>query len=192
MKKNLGYIILGIIIIAVVAGIIFATTNKNKEGIKLETTGEIKKMFETIYSNLGDQLPSLETEVIDVNDELQVKAFTGLQTNENVDALVVSEPLINAQAYSAVVVKAKEGANIEAMKKEMLENINMNKWICVSAEKAYITNSGNIIFLVMSDEDWAKSVYEEFKKFTNNQIGKELEKTESFDDVELPPEMPIV
>lgn len=35
-------------------------------------------------------------------------------------------------------------------------------------------------------------VYEEFKKFTNNQIEKELEKTESFDDVELPPEMPVV
>ena len=57
----------------------------------------------------------------------------------------------------------------------MLDNINMNKWICVSAEKLYITNNGNVIFLVMSSEEIAKPVYENFKKYVNNEIGKELE-----------------
>ena len=29
----------------------------------------------------------------------------------------------------------------------------------------------------MSDNDWAKTVYDNFKKYVDNDIGKELEKT---------------
>ena len=95
---------------------------------------------------------------------------------------------MSAQAYEAVMVKVKNGADIESMKQEMLDNIDMNKWICVSAEKVYVTNSGNVIFMVMSDEDWAKLVYDSFKEQVENKIGKELEKSEDT-DYELPPEI---
>ena len=193
MKKNLIYIIIGVIlVVAIIAGIAFGMQKKNSKGLKLETADEMKSMLKKIYSELGDTLPSLETAEINVSDESLVKTYTGLKSNKDVEALVISEPLMNAQAYSAVVLKAKNGANIETMKKEMLDNINIRKWICVSAEKVYVTNSGNIIFLVMSSENWAKPVYEGFKKYANNEIGKELERTETFSDVELPPEMIVV
>ena len=80
---------------------------------------------------------------------------------------------------------------MKVLNREMLDNLNMNKWICVSAEKLYITSYNNIIFAVMSDEDWAKPVYEGFKKYVNNKNGKELEKTAE-EDIELPDEMLIV
>ena len=193
MNKKLIYIIIGaILVIGIIAGIVFGMKNKNSKGLKLETAEEMKTMFEKIYSDLGDTLPSLETAEIDVNDASLVTTFTGLKSNKDVEALVVSEPLINAQSYSAVAVKVKNGADIETMKKEMLDNINTHKWICVSAEKVYVTNSGNIIFLVMASEDWAKPVYEGFKTYANNEIGKELERTESSSDVELPPEMIVM
>ena len=66
--------------------------------------------------------------------------------------------------------------------------IHTSKWICVSASKVYVTNHDNVIFLVMADEEWAKPVYDEFKKFVNNNIGKELEKNAE-EDFELPPQM---
>ena len=72
------------------------------------------------------------------------------------------------------------------MKQEMLDNIDMDMWICVSADKLYITNSGNIIFLVMTNEEWATSVYNNFKKYVNNNIGKELTKS---NNIELPDEL---
>ena len=193
MNKKSIYIIIGaILVIGIIAGIVFGMKNKNSKGLKLETAEEMKTMFEKIYSNLGDTLPSLETAEIDVNDASLVTTFTGLKSNKDVEALVVSEPLINAQSYSAVAVKVKNGADIETMKKEMLDNINTHKWICVSAEKVYVTNSGNIIFLVMASENWAKPVYEGFITYANNEIGKELERTESSSDVELPPEMIVM
>ena len=60
----------------------------------------------------------------------------------------------------------------------------MNRWICVSADVLYITNNGNTIFAVMSFEDWATPVYNEFVKYVDNNVGKTLEKTA--DDIELP------
>ena len=73
---------------------------------------------------------------------------------------------------------------VEEVKKELLENIDMNRWICVSADVLYITNNGNTIFAVMSFEDWATPVYNEFVKYVDNNVGKTLEKTA--DDIELP------
>lgn len=171
MKKK-SILIGGIVVAAVVViGLVIAFGGK-KVNSNIKSVSDVKAMFNNIYK--GVDLPSLSTDEVEANTE-NVKAYTGLSSNENVEKLVVSEPLINAQAFSSVAIIAKDGSNIEDMKKEMLDNINMNKWICVSAEKLYITNNGNVIFLVMSSEERAKPVYENFKKYVNNEIGKELE-----------------
>ena len=191
MKKQTIIAIVAVLIVAIIIGGVIAVNNNNsvnKDSVKIESAKDMKKMFSTINSNLKEKLPSLETQEIDVSDEMQVQTYTGLKSNENVEALVVSEPMMSSQAYSAVAVKVKSNADIETLKQEMLDNIDTSKWICVSASKVYVTNHDNIIFLVMADEEWAKPVYDEFKKFVNNNIGKELEKNAE-EDFELPPQM---
>ena len=190
MKKTTIIIVAIVVILAIILGGILLMRPKTEKvkDLKLKTSEEVEQMLNTIYTSEKIELPALETTVIDVSDEMQVSSFTGLKSNENIEFLVVSAPLINAQAYSLAVVKVSENADIEKMKQEMLDNIDMRKWICVSAEKLYITNYENIIFLVMSSEEWAKPVYTEFKNFVGNEIGKELEKSETLDP-ELPPEM---
>lgn len=194
MKKQtiIAIVIAVIAVLAIITGIVIWNNQKSNGGTTIETASQMKEMFKSIYNKLGDELPDLETQKIDVSDASMVKAYTGLQSNENVETIVVSEPSMSSQAFSAVAVKVKAGANIENMKQEMLDNIDMAKWICVSASNLYITNSGNTIFMVMSDEDWAKPVYDAFKEYVNNKIGKELDKISSDADIELPPEMPAV
>lgn len=194
MKKQtiIAIVIAVIAVLAIITGIVIWNNQKSNGGTTIETASQMKEMFKSIYNKLGDELPDLETQKIDVSDASMVKAYTGLQSNENVETIVVSEPSMSSQAFSAVAVKVKAGANVENMKQEMLDNINMAKWICVSASNLYITNSGNTIFMVMSDEDWAKPVYDAFKEYVNNKIGKELDKISSDADIELPPEMPAV
>ena len=75
---------------------------------------------------------------------------------------------MSSQAYSFVAVKFKNGVNIEKVKEEMYNNIDMNKWLCVSADVLHLTNYGNTIIYVMSEEDWAKPVYDAFKRYVNN------------------------
>lgn len=194
MKKQtiIAIVIAVIAVLAIITGIVIWNNQKSNGGTTIETASQMKEMFKSIYNKLGDELPDLETQKIDVSDASMVKAYTGLQSNENVETIVVSEPSMSSQAFSAVAVKVKTGANVENMKQEMLDNIDMAKWICVSASNLYITNSGNTIFMVMSDEDWAKPVYDAFKEYVNNKVGKELDKISSDADIELPPEMPAV
>ena len=184
MKKQ-NIFIIGLILLAVISFIIFILVsgsgnkgNGNKgNGNKgnVETPIDVNDIINTI--NNKNVLPELETLKVDIKNIDEVTSYTGLKTNDGIESIVVSEPLITSQAYSVAIVKVKDNADVEKIKQEMLDNIDMRRWICVSAEQLYITNSGNVIFSVMADKDIAKAVYNDFKKYVNNNIGKELEKS---------------
>lgn len=186
-KKN---IIIGCLIggLVVLAGVIFAiTSNKeSKTNETLQTAGDIKKMLETIYKNLADELPELTTEEINLKESELVESLTGLKSTDDINTLVVSEPVMGSQALEVAVIKTKEKTDNEAMMKNIKDNVDMSRWICVSAEKLYIVNSGDVIFMVMADSDWAKSIYDEFVKYMDNKVGETLEKGATLE--ELPDE----
>lgn len=189
MKKKTILYAVAIALLVLIFGI-FIKLNSNKQVSTINSASDMKKMLKTVYSNAKTDLPSLSTEKVDLSNTDIVTSYTGLKTANDIDLLVVSEPLINAQAYLVAVIKVKDNVDVEKVKTEIYDNIDMRRWICVSAEKLYITNNGNVIFLVMADENWAKPVYDEFKTYVNNNIGKELEKTNDEGSIELPPEMP--
>ncbi len=192
MKKKQNILVIALILLAVISfGIIILVSGKENTS-SLETTKDIIKMISIINKDNKNVLPELETMKIDVKNIDEVTSYTGLTSNDDIESIVVSVPLITAQAYSVAVVKVKDTVDVEKIKQEMLDNIDMGRWICVSAEQLYITNSGNVIFSVMTDKDIAKAVYDDFKKYVNNEIGKELEKTNDEGSIELPPEMTIV
>ena len=189
MKKQ-NIFIIGLILLAVISFIIFILVSGSGKKGSVETPKDINDIINTINKNNKDVLPELETMKVDIKNIDEVTSYTGLKTNEGIESIVVSVPLITAQAYSVAIVKVKDNADVEKIKQEMLDNIDMRRWICVSAEQLYITNSGNVIFSVMADKDIAKAVYNDFKKYVNNNIGKELEKSNNEENIKLPPEMP--
>ena len=189
MKKQ-NIFIIGLILLAVISFIIFILVSGSGNKGSAETPKNINDIINTINKNNKNVLPELETMKVDIKNIDEVTSYTGLKTNDGIESIVVSEPLITSQAYSVAIVKVKDSADVEKIKQEMLDNIDMRRLICVSAEQLYITNSGNIIFSVMADKDVAKAVYNDFKKYVNNNIGKELEKSNNEENIELPPEMP--
>ena len=189
MKKQ-NIFVIGLILLAVISFIIFILVSGSGNKGSVETPKDINDIINTINKNNKNVLPELETMKVDIKNIDEVTSYTGLKTNDGIESIVVSVPLITAQAYSVAIVKVKDNADVEKIKQEMLDNIDMRRWICVSAEQLYITNSGNVIFSVMADKDVAKAVYNDFKKYVNNNIGKELEKSNDEENIELPPEMP--
>lgn len=199
-KKVLGGVIGAIVVVLIVVGAIFmfkSNDNQDEQGgnldlaIKIENAEDLTKLISEVHEKTLTELPALDTMEIDIEDEYQFSRFTGLKSNENVEAVVVTMPMINAQAYEAAAIKVKDGANVEDLKQEILDNIDMSMWVCVSAEKLYVTNYGNVIFLVMGQEaDWYDSVFNSFKEYVGeNTLGKTLEKIQEFEDIELPPEI---
>ena len=189
MKKQ-NIFIIGLILLGVISFIIFILVSGKGNKGSVETPKDINGIINTINKNNKDILPELETMKVDIKNIDEVTSYTGLKTNDGIESIVVSVPVMTAQAYSVAVVKVKDNADVEKIKQEMLDNIDMRRWICVSAEQLYITNSGNVIFSVMADKDIAKAVYNDFKKYVKNNIGKELEKSNNEENIELPPEMP--
>ena len=175
--KHKKFFIIGLILLAVISFIIFILVSGSGKKGNVETPKNVNDIINTINKNNKNVLPELETIKVDIKNIDEVTSYTGLKTNDGIESIVVSEPLVTAQAYSVAIVRVKDNADVEKIKQEMLDNIDMRRWICVSAEQLYITNSGNVIFSVMADKDVAKAVYNDFKKYVNNNIGKELEKS---------------
>ena len=149
MKKKQNILVIALILLAVITfGVIILVSGKENTS-SLETTKDIIKMINSINKDNKNVLPELETMKIDVKNIDEVTSYTGLTSNDNIESIVVSVPMMTAQAYSVAVVKVKDNADVEKIKQEMLDNIDMRRWICVSAEQLYITNSGNVIFSVI-------------------------------------------
>ncbi len=143
---------------------------------------ELTKFVNELYAGNENLYPSLMSQAIDLTDADSVKYMTGLENGNDLEAVVVSEPMMSSQAYSLVIAKVKSGANADAIAKQMSENIDMRKWICVSAEVLYATSTEDLAFLVMSSEEMAKPVYEAFKteletygeEYTRKEVVEEL------------------
>lgn len=177
MKKSILIIAIVAVVALVISGVIFISNNNSKPVIEIATAENLDAVVTQVYEKANLGLGSLMTNVVDVTDSEAVTFYTGLKSNQNVEHVVVSEPMMSSQAYSFVLVKVSEDADIETMKKEMLDNIDTRKWICVEAEKVYVTNHASLICLVMADEEWAKPVYNSFKEVVQDKVGEELERT---------------
>ena len=204
-KKNNNKIVIGaiviILIIVAIIGIAFAISNTKKtEGkgenngnnahssnVTITNTDDMANLINQVYEGQEDILPtSLMTQVVDVSNLDVLKSYTGLTSNENIDSAVASEPLMSSQAYSFVLVKVKDGADANAVAKEMSENVDTRKWICVEAEKLYATSVDNLAILVMSSDEWATPVYNKLKEILGAN-GEEYVKdnTSAFEDQEV-------
>jgi len=138
-------------------------TGGNKSG-NLE--GSLEEILNKIYdtAELDDNFREyIKTGTF--NEEVtaeRTEYYLGKSGIEFEEALA-SEPMIQPGAYSLVLVRVKEDADVEKIKTEIKENINPMKWICVGVEEENIIvdNIGDLVFLVMSDEA-AKPLHDAF------------------------------
>ena len=186
-KKSVIFVVAIVVFLIIMLSIILISKNNktNEGGAQVSSVEDLTKLLDEVYDGVEEELYALDNRTIDLSDANSVKSYTGLDDGDDLEFAVVSEPLINAQAYSLVMAKVKDGVNANEVAKEMSEKVDTRKWICVSADKLYATNSGDIVFLVMTNEEMAKSVYDSFKKVAGT-IGQEYEKTT--EDGELPPD----
>ena len=190
MNKTVKTILIAAVVAAFVVAAcyaVFVVNGKPKTNLEPVTSAEdLEALVNKIYEGQGELYSSLMTQTIDVTDNDSVPYYTGLENGENLEFLVVSEPMMMSQAYSLVLAKVKEGVDANAVAKKMSENIDTRKWICVSAEKLYATSSGDVVFLIMTNEEMATPIYEKFKTLAGN-VNEVYEKTE--EPAELPEDM---
>lgn len=71
-------------------------------------------------------------------------------------------PMMNAIPYQLVLVRLDENADVEAVKKEIKENANPRKWVCVEADEVDVESIDNTILFLMGEKQDATPIKEAF------------------------------
>lgn len=186
VKIIIAVVIAIVAVVAILVGVFAFGNSKPKSNLTINSAEDLTALIDQIYAGISIEMPMVMSQQIESTDAEMVQMYTGLDNGENIDYLVVSEPMMSAQAYSLVLLKVKDGADADSIAKTMNENINTRKWICVTAESVYSAASGNVVCLVMSNEATAKTVFESFKTLAGG-IGEENVRVEA--EPELPEDM---
>lgn len=75
---------------------------------------------------------------------------------------MASEAMIGSIAHSIVLLKAPDGADVEAIAQSVRDNANPRKWICVEAEKCEVVVKDNFVLLVMTNSAAADAIIANF------------------------------
>lgn len=99
------------------------------------------------------------------------------------------ESMISPANQSFCLVKVNDVSKVEDFKKEIFDNCNPRKWVCMSAERVIVLNSGEYIMLAMASQDSCNALISAFEtKFGKENVGEILDKTvsesiENFEDL---------
>lgn len=126
-------------------------------GAEVTADAELSGMVDQIYEAYPVELMMMTTSAVDLSDESWLTYNTGLTAEQGalVDAGVLSESMTGSQAYSMVLLRVKDEADAQTIADAVLNNVQMNKWVCTMADKARVVTFGDKVLFVMSNSELA-------------------------------------
>ena len=129
--------------------------------------GELSEIMDNIYTDVfaglaDDEKPNLMN--INVLEEAPDNIEYYIGTKEiDYEEIYASEPMMSSIAYSVVLVRMKDGANIEDAKTKIKETVDPRKWMCVEVpeEDVIVKNKGNLIILIMVADETTRNNIEQ-------------------------------
>jgi hypothetical protein len=123
----------------------------------------LESLIDTIYTATGLELPMLMTSPLTKDNQAYMLGVNNFDFIEG----FASEPMINAQAHSVVLLTVEDSLDIEAIKEDIKANVNGYKWICVGIEpeNIIVDSKDNMIILIMDDD--AATIHEAFLATAN-------------------------
>ena len=123
----------------------------------------MESVYSDVYAGVADdQKPMLGN--INVSTDMQDNIAYYIGTDEiEYEEILASEPMMGSIAHSVVLVRMKDGADIEAAKTTIKEKVDPRKWICVEVpkDKVIVKSKGDLIILIMVADDTFREKLEE-------------------------------
>ena len=120
-----------------------AETVKNVEGTMEELLNKVVEIQPVEF--MGGTMP------IDLADLEGLFYNTGLTSAEGITEAAMFGPMMGSIAYSMVMVRTTEGADVKAIAEGMKNDIDTRKWICVEADDLQVVSYGDVVMLIMVD-----------------------------------------
>ena len=131
-----------------------------------------KIMEENPTEFMGGVIP-LDLEDVSEDALLAFESYTGLQTRDMIKDGAVYEPMMGSLAFSLVLVRVTDAAKAEQVARDMKENIDPRKWICVEADQVMLAGYGDVVMFIMLDSQngqTAQSYVDAFKKVCGGEL----------------------
>lgn len=128
-------------------------------GESVEADSALSEMIQKIYEVKDPGIGVMDIPV-DLTQEYSLTYYTGIavEDGDKVDAALVSEAMINAQAYSLALVRAKDKADVPELAQKMADGIDQRKWICVEADDMQVVTREDLILLIMVQSELSDTV----------------------------------
>lgn len=152
MKKTVTLILCAVMIFSLAA---CGQSAEKKQG----DTMSLEEIFTAIQTGV-DNLPEVAFTQLNADN---YKYYLFIDPVEGAEALA-DDAMINAIPHSAVLLRVADGTDAAAIAEEIEDNADLNKWICVGAEKKIVKVHGSTILLVMSYSDTADEIAANFDK----------------------------
>ena len=129
--------------------------------VHLNSADEVSVFFDEVYGGVAEDLLPMGGAVmteLDLGDTDMLSYHTGLTALDGIEGVYLSESMVSSTPYSAIYIRTSDDADAESIRKQLMDNINPAKWVCVSAEQQYAVLVGNDVFFVMGFQDTASGV----------------------------------
>ena len=168
MKLSNKNIILAVIAAAAMAALFTACTkgsaNDNGDG---QEEADLGTIVEKLYQDV-DPPPN---ETINL-DETNFEFFAFIPYDESLSG-VAADALVNITPHSLVVIHTGNGNGAE-LAKQVAENADPNKWLCVRAEALRVAHTDHYVVLVMSYPDTADSIIANLRSMARDLDGMDM------------------
>ena len=124
--------------------------NKNIEG-------SLTDIMDKLYEGISEKPMMLSN--IELNDEnFENYAFVDVKYKE----AIASESMVGSIPHSVVLIRLENASDADQVVKDIEKNANPRKWICVEAENTYVLSKGDLVVLIMSNDN-ANKIKENFE-----------------------------
>ena len=130
----------------------------NGGGNQKTVEGTVEEILERIYEGLDESahLPfvmnfTLEPDMGIENDGRRIEYFLGTNEIAFVDG-IASEAAIGG-AFSVCLLRLEKGADVAKAKSAIADGVDPNKWICYLADYVVVENIGDLVILIMTNDE---------------------------------------
>ena len=108
------------------------------------------------------------------------EAYIGLNSGDfesYVTDSVFYESMISPANQSFCIIKVNDLTKVEELKQKIFDNCNPRKWVCMTAERVVVMDSGEYIMLAMASKDNCDTLITTFSEHFDKNVGPVLDKT---------------
>ena len=147
MSRKIIIAIAIIVLIAVIIGAVFLLKReKNVEGT-------LEEIMTKIYAGISeDELPMMLGNIEVTSDNIE--NYVGTSDIDFKEA-IASESAVVSIAHSVVLIRLNDASKANETVTKIEENANPGKWICVVADDVIVKSKGDLVILIMSNEELA-------------------------------------